>query len=434
VSEPRGHSRLSPQPRSARRGRNLASLSFLSLLAIGACAFDPPSPAPEAWGGRRQIASDRGVTVGIAILSAAEAETAFDADLAAAGMQAIWLEVQNDEDSSYVLLSRSLDERYFTPAEAAMRLHRAFAPWHDSAIDAFLRDHAMPVTVPPRATVRGFVYVGIDRGHRLASVELLGSHRFRRVDFMVDVGDLDADYDRPLLRAAIASADRESLDLAELRARIESLPRCVTSEDGEIESDPVNLVIVGHAADVFPAFLRAGWDETEVMAAAAAYETIASMIGIVEYRYAPFSALYLFGRAQDIGLQKARETPHERSHLRLWSSPWSCEGKPVWVGHASRDIGVKFTLSHASLMTHVLDPDVDRERQYVVQDLIAAQAVERVAFAAGAGKATLDAPRVNLSGDPYFTDGLRAVIFVGSGFTTYTEVELLDWAETGFVR
>ena len=33
------------------------------------------------------------------------------------------------------------------------------------------------------------------------------------------------------------------------------------------------------------------------------------------------SDLYLFGRPQDLALQKARDNIHQRNHLRLWLSP-----------------------------------------------------------------------------------------------------------------
>ena len=56
------------------------------------------------------------------------------------------------------------------------------------------------------------------------------------------------------------------------------------------------------------------------------------------------SDLYLFGRAQDFALQKARDNIHQRNHLRLWLSPMRYHGKQVWVGQISRDIGSRLTI------------------------------------------------------------------------------------------
>ena len=57
-----------------------------------------------------------------------------------------------------------------------------------------------------------------------------------------------------------------------------------------------------------------------------------------EYKYSPMSALYVYGRPQDLSLQKARDTIHLRNHLRLWASPWKYQGKRVWVGGISREV------------------------------------------------------------------------------------------------
>jgi hypothetical protein len=36
-------------------------------------------------------------------------------------------------------------------------------------------------------------------------------------------------------------------------------------------------------------------------------------------------------------------------------------------------------------------------------------------------------PRVNLTGDPYVTDGLRAVMFLNEPRQTFDQIEVLDW-------
>jgi hypothetical protein len=131
-----------------------------------------------------------------------------------------------------------------------------------------------------------------------------------------------------------------------------------------------------------------------------------------EYRYSPVSPLYLFGRSQDIALQKIRSSIHERLHLRLWKTPLRFEKTPVWVGQVSRDIGVRFTPRTWNLTTHRIDPDVDESREYVVEDLLHVRRVEAVVYVDGVGACTAEEPRRNLTGDPYFTDGRRAAIYL----------------------
>ena len=170
--------------------------------------------------------------------------------------------------------------------------------------------------------------------------------------------------------------------------------------------------------------MRAGWDETEVTYGASAVKTAVSAVMGGRYRYSPVSALYVFGRAQDVALQRARDSIHERNHLRLWISPLRYEGKPVWIGQISRDIGVRFTTR--TITTHKIDPDVDETREFLLEDLAYTQSLIRFAYVGGVGAAPYEEPRGNLTGDPYFTDGQRIVMWLSSEPTPLNKVERLD--------
>ena len=50
-----------------------------------------------------------------------------------------------------------------------------------------------------------------------------------------------------------------------------------------------------------------------------------------------------------------------------------------------------------------------------------------VGFVSGVGEASPDEPRENLTGDPYFTDGLRAVLLVSDEPTSFLELQFFDW-------
>jgi hypothetical protein len=124
------------------------------------------------------------------------------------------------------------------------------------------------------------------------------------------------------------------------------------------------------------------------------------------------SPLYLFGRPQDAALQKPRNDIDRRNHLRLWRAPFTFQGTPVWVGQVSRDIGVRLTTKSWYLTTHKVDPDMDEDRDYLLQDLAVSGYVSRAGLVPGVGAAPRNAPRRNLTGDPYFTDGKRLVVFL----------------------
>ena len=106
-------------------------------------------------------------------------------------------------------------------------------------------------------------------------------------------------------------------------------------------------------------------------------------------------------------------------------APLRFQQQPVWVGQVSRDIGVRFTTKVWNLTTHRIDPDVDEARDYVVEDLLEAEHVTSVAYLPGVGACTPSTPRHNLTGDPYGTDGMRAVILLDSG---RRQPEFIDWS------
>jgi hypothetical protein len=70
-----------------------------------------------------------------------------------------------------------------------------------------------------------------------------------------------------------------------------------------------------------------------------------------------------------------------------------------------------------NLTTHRIEPDVDEARDYVVEDLLNIGRLELAGYAPGASPTTSDSPAHNLTGDPYYTDGKRAVIMLSEGQT-----------------
>jgi hypothetical protein len=108
----------------------------------------------------------------------------------------------------------------------------------------------------------------------------------------------------------------------------------------------------------------------------------------------------------------------------LWMTPMRYEGKPVWIGQISRDIGVRFT--RKTITTHKIDANVDETREFLLEDMFYSQALSKIGYVEGVGKAPYDEPRRNLTGDPYFTDGLRVVMWVSNSAKSLSELEILD--------
>jgi hypothetical protein len=98
--------------------------------------------------------------------------------------------------------------------------------------------------------------------------------------------------------------------------------------------------------------------------------------------------------------------------------------RPRSAVQISRDIGVRFTPKTWNLTTHKVDPDVDDARDYLLDDLLESGHVALAGYVPGVQAASRTAPRHNLTGDPYFTDGLRAVVVFSE---TRTSPTFVNW-------
>ena len=235
--------------------------------------------------------------------------------------------------------------------------------------------------------------------------------------FLIAVPGIAADYLRRDFAAINSPGSLVDCDVPTLVKHLVAMPPATTNHAGTRTGDPVNLVVIGEFATLLSA-MSARWDESETITLATCWKTATAFLLGSQYRYSPVSPLYLFGRSQDIALQRSRRSINERLHLRLWLTPLQFRGQSVWVGQISRDIGVRFTTKAWNLTTHRIDSDIDESRDYLVEDLIEAERIEASGYVGGVGECEASAPRHNLTGDPYFTDGKRAAILLSTSRTT----------------
>src|SRR5262247_2342837 len=98
------------------------------------------------------------------------------------------------------------------------------------------------------------------------------------------------------------------------------VPRYTITGDG-LPGDPVNLVLIGTLQQLHAAFAIAGWSEADRLGLTSSWRMVRAFVFNSPYPTAPFSTLYLFGRGQDIGFQKAIDnSPRKRHHVRFWAS------------------------------------------------------------------------------------------------------------------
>jgi hypothetical protein len=366
--------------------------------------------------------TQRTLTVVTAVPSAEETEAIFGADLYAKNIQPVWVQVENRGDDTLFLTPLSLDPGYYNPRESAFRLREGATDGISS--ESLERKAITRLRVPPQSIQSGYIFSQVDEGTKSFNVDVIGGGEPYLMSFFVPVPGLKLDHYEIDIPGMYDESELKRVDLPGLVAELERLPCCVRDENGHDRGDPLNLVFVGEIKDMYYAFMRAGWDETETIYGASLMKTAASALSGGRYRYSPVSALYVFGRPQDVALQRARTSINERNHLRVWLTPLRLEGEPVWIGQISRDIGVHFTWR--TITTHKIDPDVDETREFLVEDMAYAQALAKFGYVGGVGPAPYDQPRGNLTGDPYFTDGRRVVMWISGKQTAIDEIEVLD--------
>jgi hypothetical protein len=431
-----------------------------------------PEPTFRAFAMRAQTQADDKAEVAVAVLDAAESQKFFGVHLARRGIQPVHLRIVNRSDALLRLQLVEIDPNYYTPLEAAAASHfsilkRLSAYWvihllffwlflpllmllpfklytayrANRRMDNYFRSHAFHLRpIPPGHTSEGFVFTTLDAGTKIVHVALHASSDLiqqaaqeiesrhhagaaSEFTFTVAVPGIAVDYLHRDFDALVPPDAIHDCDMPTLARRLAEMPPATTNAKASRSGDPVNLVVIGDFETVIGAF-AARWDESEIITLATCWKTTRSFLLGSQYRYSPVSGLYLFGRSQDVALQRSRRSINERLHLRLWLAPLRFEGKSVWVGQVSRDIGVRFTTKTWNLTTHRVDPDVDESRDYVIEDLMQAGRIEATGYVDGVGASDAAAPRRNLTGDPYFTDGKRAVILLS---TLRTKPQYVAW-------
>ncbi|WP_062225743.1 LssY C-terminal domain-containing protein [Aureimonas frigidaquae] len=170
------------------------------------------------------------------------------------------------------------------------------------------------------------------------------------------------------------------------------IPRVTRAGDG-LPADPVNIVLAGSQEALTAAFLRAGWTKADRLSWRSGWHMVTAFIGNKPYEAAPFSALYLFGRHQDIGFQQdIGASPRKRHHVRFWAADADPDAADrsvlywftrqaidpvrahVWVGAGTKDLG--FGLQSLTFqISHRVDRDADAERDHILASLEAVGAV-----------------------------------------------------------
>lgn len=167
------------------------------------------------------------------------------------------------------------------------------------------------------------------------------------------------------------------------------LPVYVTTADGWA-SDPINIAIVCRSQDhLVKVMEKAGWTLYDEYNLVNFIKTGFALLLKRPYAKATMSRLYLFNRHQDLSFQLQdgdSPSPHSRHHVRFWRLKttdnkhehhdfwhnlmklFKRQRSEIWIGAATHDISI-FSLRRDFKITHNMDADTNKERDYLIRTL-----------------------------------------------------------------
>ena len=156
------------------------------------------------------------------------------------------------------------------------------------------------------------------------------------------------------------------------------IPRRIADKAGD-PGDMVNFLIIGSQDAMEKVFTAAGWVKVDANVKETVLNGFLASMSKESYLTMPMSPLYLFGRQQDYGWAHAEpiSVVASRNHLRIWKASFEVNGRTLWVGAATHDVGFEKDQRNNSL-THKIDPNIDLERDYVEKSLASTGLVAEV--------------------------------------------------------
>ena len=392
----------------------MRALAVSIALVLSACASSPFSPLPlESASFLERAVTDSidGIRVHTAVPSRAETSEWFGLNLYAEGIQPVWLQVENGTEKNIRVALYSVDEEYYAPLEVAWLFRKEVVKDARIDMEKWFYENQMPRRIPPGATRSGFVFTHVSEGTKAFNLDVYDRDTAYPFTFFVPMPGFQADYQRIDFSTLYAPDEIQKLDESELRDALNHHTCCSTDESGELLGEPLNVVLVGTPKAVRRSLLRGGWQETG---------SGSSLTGVARmHRYR--------GRIPDGTFHKSRPDGRERKELRLWLSPMRLEDESVWIGQISYDMSG--AVGEKAFEQYQIDPDLDDARNFLIQNFWYNQALAKFAFVGGVPASTISDAASNFTGQTYFTDGNRAVMFLSEGPVGFDEVDVVNWQE-----
>jgi hypothetical protein len=220
--------------------------------------------------------------------------------------------------------------------------------------------------------------------------------------------DFTAKLTKPLEWNPTAAADLpgQIANLDALKTLVNQEPFRTTAVKPPSPSDLTNLMFIGTKEQIQQAFKDAGWVAADELDRASTMKTAQAIIENNGYSEAPMSMLMLDGKPPDMTFEKQNNTFASRHHIRVWQMPQTFDGKPVFVAAATHDVKIYFSKTSKSI-THGIDPNIDKERTKVTDDLIFTGRVQATALV---DRTNIPKDISNATGDKLQTDDKMSVL------------------------
>ena len=380
------------------------SCTLLLLLTSG-CAGLPyvhsDDPLAELRA-RAETQSSGQVQVMASVASPEETETIFGLPLYNQGIQPIWLEVTNDSDALARYAPVSTDRYYFPPYEVAYKNRHGYDKETRAVMEKRMSALSMPRYIKPGETRSGFVFTHLKKGAKDFNVDLFSLGRSYHFTYLLRVPGFVPDYANVDFDSIYDPDEVISVDDEELYQAIKDLPCCSVDASNEPTDGVINFALVGEGGSLLRGLLRSHWEE--VSATEAAQE----------------SPRFMFGRKQDATLRYQSSVDDGYYEMRVWLAPFKYGDEFVWIGQTQHFYSLIGKLV-------VFDPDIDNARDFLIQNVMYGQALEKFAWVSGSEVVPAETFFRNLTRPEFFTDGHRVALWLTAEPYSMVEIDTLDW-------
>lgn len=222
----------------------------------------------------------------------------------------------------------------------------------------------------------------------------------RRFVLALPVLFLALSLDRVLPERPAAPAPRRTVALD---TAVAGLPGMNTGRLGRV-GNPLNLVFVGTEVGLREALTNSGWTEVPPTIRESVFAGLGELLaGKTVSATPPMNEYWLDGRRQDMNWAIATKFLSARHHFRVWDTGLrDPRGRAIWWGAGDYDLSIRW---HD--LSHVRDPDLDAERDFIAASLKDSPRLDRVTLTR---VASVPLTGANDKGYPFHTDGRVAVI------------------------